>query len=68
MFDLHDVKPHEFVRYGLACLEKWANNGDRCAKETRQNMRVVVCFYQLLNLSFYAVVLECSNWYFTALV
>ncbi|WRX32829.1 Diacylglycerol kinase [Theobroma cacao] len=36
VFDLHDVKPHEFVRYGLACLEKWANNGDRCAKETRR--------------------------------
>ncbi|XP_021277211.1 diacylglycerol kinase 4 isoform X2 [Herrania umbratica] len=42
VFDLHDVKPHEFVRYGLACLEKWANNGDLCAKETRQNIRVVV--------------------------
>ncbi|XWS73187.1 hypothetical protein CRYUN_Cryun02cG0104600 [Craigia yunnanensis] len=42
VFDLHDVKPHEFVRYGLGCLEKWANNGDLCAKETRQNIRVVV--------------------------
>ncbi|XVE63416.1 hypothetical protein DITRI_Ditri07aG0018800 [Diplodiscus trichospermus] len=42
VFDLQDVKPHEFVRYGLACLEKWANNGDLCAKETRQNIRVVV--------------------------
>ncbi|KAK8649777.1 hypothetical protein V6N13_139436 [Hibiscus sabdariffa] len=42
VFDLFDVKPHEFVRYGLACLEKWANNGDICAKETRQNIRVVV--------------------------
>ncbi|XVF47759.1 hypothetical protein PTKIN_Ptkin03bG0136400 [Pterospermum kingtungense] len=42
VFDLQDVKPHEFVRYGLACLEKWANNGDLCAKETRQKIRVVV--------------------------
>ncbi|XVF88046.1 hypothetical protein PTKIN_Ptkin19aG0017700 [Pterospermum kingtungense] len=42
VFDLQDVKPHEFVRYGLACLEKWANSGDLCAKETRENIRVVV--------------------------
>ncbi|XP_022730720.1 diacylglycerol kinase 4-like isoform X2 [Durio zibethinus] len=42
VFDLQDVKPHEFVRYGLACLEKWANNGDFCAKEIRENIRVVV--------------------------
>ncbi|XVE71761.1 hypothetical protein DITRI_Ditri10aG0177700 [Diplodiscus trichospermus] len=42
VFDLQDVKPHEFVRYGLACLEKWANGGDLCAKETRQKIRVVV--------------------------
>ncbi|KHG17144.1 Eye-specific diacylglycerol kinase [Gossypium arboreum] len=42
VFDLLDVKPHEFVRYGLACLEKWGNNGDICAKETRRNIRVVV--------------------------
>ncbi|XVE98704.1 hypothetical protein REPUB_Repub03eG0130800 [Reevesia pubescens] len=42
VFDLQDVKPHEFVRYGLACLEKWADNGDTCAKEIRQNIRVVV--------------------------
>ncbi|KAE8699123.1 Diacylglycerol kinase 3 [Hibiscus syriacus] len=42
VFDLHDVNPHEFVRYGLACLEKWAENGDSCAKETRMNIRVIV--------------------------
>ncbi|XP_022749313.1 diacylglycerol kinase 7-like [Durio zibethinus] len=42
VFDLQDVKPHEFVRYGLTCLDKWANNGDLCAKETRHNIRVVV--------------------------
>ncbi|XP_038992931.1 diacylglycerol kinase 4-like [Hibiscus syriacus] len=42
VFDILDVKPHEFVRYGLACLEKWANNGDICAMETRRNIRVVV--------------------------
>ncbi|GMI92872.1 diacylglycerol kinase 4 [Hibiscus trionum] len=42
VFDLQDVKPHEFVKYGLACLEKWANNGDFCAKEIRQNIRILV--------------------------
>ncbi|KAK8501262.1 hypothetical protein V6N12_008282 [Hibiscus sabdariffa] len=42
VFDLQEVKPHDFVRYGLACLEKWANNGDFCAKEIRKNIRVLV--------------------------
>ncbi|OMO94192.1 hypothetical protein CCACVL1_06124 [Corchorus capsularis] len=42
VFDLQDVKPHEFVRYGLGCLEKWGDNGDICAKETRESIRVVV--------------------------
>ncbi|KAK5829691.1 Diacylglycerol kinase gamma [Gossypium arboreum] len=42
VLDLDDVKPHEFVRYGLACIEKWANDGDFCAKEIRQNIRIVV--------------------------
>ncbi|MBA0764354.1 hypothetical protein Gotri_013710 [Gossypium trilobum] len=41
VFDLHNVKPDEFVRYGLGCLEKWAEK-DNCAKETRKNVRVVV--------------------------
>ncbi|TYI16780.1 hypothetical protein ES332_A08G277900v1 [Gossypium tomentosum] len=41
VFDLHNVKPDEFVRYGLGCLEKWAEK-DNCAKETRKNIRVVV--------------------------
>ncbi|XP_044464858.1 diacylglycerol kinase 7-like [Mangifera indica] len=42
VFDLSEVKPHEFVRYGLGCLEKLADLGDSCAKETRQKIRVVV--------------------------
>ncbi|GAA0164747.1 kinase [Lithospermum erythrorhizon] len=42
VFDLQDVKPHEFVQYGLACLEKFAALGDNCAKETREKLRVVV--------------------------
>lgn len=42
VFDLSDVKPHEFVQYGLGCLEKLAALGDNCAKETREKMRVLV--------------------------
>ncbi|CAL0325598.1 unnamed protein product [Lupinus luteus] len=42
VFDLSDVKPHEFVRYGLGCLELLAGLGDTCAKETREKLRVVV--------------------------
>ncbi|XP_012477073.1 diacylglycerol kinase 4 [Gossypium raimondii] len=41
VFDLHNVKPDEFVRYGLGCLEKRAEK-DNCAKEARKNIRVVV--------------------------
>lgn len=43
VFDLQDVKPHEFVLYGLGCLEKLASLGDQCAKEIREKVRVVVC-------------------------
>ncbi|XP_022969690.1 diacylglycerol kinase 7-like [Cucurbita maxima] len=42
VFDLTDVKPHEFVRYGLRCLELLAGLGDACAKEIREKMRVMV--------------------------
>ncbi|CAL1415063.1 unnamed protein product [Linum trigynum] len=42
VFDLSDVKPHEFVRYGLVCLEKMAILGDLCAKECREKMRIMV--------------------------
>lgn len=42
VFDLADVKPHDFVRYGLKCLELLAGIGDTCAKDTRQRIRVVV--------------------------
>ncbi|KAK4746583.1 hypothetical protein SAY87_025620 [Trapa incisa] len=42
VFELKDVKPHEFVQYGLACLEKLASAGDQCADETRTRMRVMV--------------------------
>jgi len=38
-----DVKPHEFIRYGLGCLEMMANYGDHCALETRDRMRIMVC-------------------------
>ncbi|KAL0359811.1 UNVERIFIED_CONTAM: Diacylglycerol kinase, partial [Sesamum angustifolium] len=41
-FDLSAVKPHEFVQYGLSCLEKFASLGDNCAKVTREKLRIVV--------------------------
>ncbi|KAF5198509.1 Diacylglycerol kinase, partial [Thalictrum thalictroides] len=42
VFDLSAVKPPEFVKYGLACLEKMASLGDHCARETREKLRVMV--------------------------
>ncbi|CAN1165596.1 Diacylglycerol kinase 7 [Linum perenne] len=42
VFDLSDVKPHEFVGHGLVCLEKMAILGDLCAKECREKMRIMV--------------------------
>ncbi|KAJ4709397.1 diacylglycerol kinase [Melia azedarach] len=42
VFDLSNVKPNEFVQYGLGCLEKLAELGDYCAKDTRQKLRIVV--------------------------
>lgn len=42
VFDLSEVKPHEFVECGLGSLEKLAELGDECAKETREKIRVVV--------------------------
>ncbi|CAH2069607.1 unnamed protein product [Thlaspi arvense] len=42
VFDLTEVKPNEFIRYGLGCLEALAAQGDECAKEIREKMRIVV--------------------------
>ncbi|XP_026402117.1 diacylglycerol kinase 7-like [Papaver somniferum] len=42
VFDLSVVKPHEFVHYGLACLENLASCGDLNAKETREKLRIIV--------------------------
>ncbi|XP_024032505.1 diacylglycerol kinase 7-like, partial [Morus notabilis] len=42
VFDLSDVKPNEFVRYGLGCLDVLARLGDSRAKECRERMRVMV--------------------------
>ncbi|KAJ8422769.1 hypothetical protein Cgig2_003762 [Carnegiea gigantea] len=42
VFDLKDIKPNEFVNYGLACLEQLARVGDSRARETREKLRVVV--------------------------
>lgn len=44
VFDLTEVKPNEFIRYGLGCLEALASRGDECAKEIREKMRIVVLF------------------------
>lgn len=43
VFDLSDVRPHVFVKYGLGCLEMLAGLGDSCAKETRNRIRIMVC-------------------------
>ncbi|XP_062220527.1 diacylglycerol kinase 3-like isoform X2 [Phragmites australis] len=42
VFDLSVVKPSDFVHYGLSCLERLADQGDNCAKATREKMRIVV--------------------------
>ncbi|KAK8597992.1 hypothetical protein V6N13_095384 [Hibiscus sabdariffa] len=42
ILDLQEMDPNDFVRYGLGCLEKHAKNGDACAKEIREKIRVVV--------------------------
>ncbi|CAN0911234.1 Diacylglycerol kinase 3 [Linum grandiflorum] len=42
VFELSDVKPHEFVKHGLMCIEKMAVLGDLCAKECREKMRIMV--------------------------
>ncbi|KAG6739777.1 hypothetical protein POTOM_057392 [Populus tomentosa] len=42
VFDLSDVRPNEFVEYGLGCLEKLAGLGDFCAKDTRDKLRILV--------------------------
>jgi hypothetical protein len=43
VFDLSAVRPSDFVHYGLSCLERLADQGDNCAKTTREKMRIVVC-------------------------
>jgi len=43
VFDVIDVKPREFLKYGLGCLETLAASGDTCAKETRERIRIMVC-------------------------
>ncbi|KAL8152162.1 hypothetical protein V2J09_009922 [Rumex salicifolius] len=42
VFDLSNVKPEEFVQYGLGCLDQLANNGDGCARDTRDKLRIMV--------------------------
>lgn len=41
VFDLSEVKPSDFLRHGLGCLEKLASFGDHCAKETRDRIRIM---------------------------
>lgn len=49
MFDLTEVKPHVFIRYGLGCLETLASQGDEYAKDIREKMRIVVICFLLIN-------------------
>ncbi|KAL9267043.1 Diacylglycerol kinase 7-like protein, partial [Drosera capensis] len=42
VFDLKDVKPNDFVQYGLGSLEHLVSRGDYCAKDAREKIRVVV--------------------------
>ncbi|KAK8968062.1 Diacylglycerol kinase 7 [Platanthera guangdongensis] len=42
VFDLSEVKPSDFVQYGLLCLEELAESGDVIAKVTRERLRVLV--------------------------
>lgn len=48
VFDLSMVKPSEFVQYGLACLEKLADLGVHCAKETWEKLWIMVCLTRLI--------------------
>lgn len=50
VFDLSNVKPHEFVQYGLSCLENLASLGDFCAKEIREKIRIMVCSLWHVNM------------------
>ncbi|CAJ1975532.1 unnamed protein product [Sphenostylis stenocarpa] len=42
VFDILDVKPPEFIEYGLGCLERLAGFGDFVADETRAKLRIMV--------------------------
>lgn len=42
VLDLSDVRPSEYVHYGLGCLENLASLGDNCAKLTRERLRIMV--------------------------
>ncbi|XP_044947208.1 protein disulfide isomerase-like 1-4 [Hordeum vulgare subsp. vulgare] len=42
VFDLSVVKRSDFVRYGLGCLERLADQGDNCTKNIRANLRIMV--------------------------
>lgn len=42
VYDLSITPPKVFFRFGLGFLERLAENGDQCAKETRNNLRVIV--------------------------
>lgn len=49
VFDVIDVKPREFLQYGLGCLEALAASGDTCAKETRERIRIMVCSQMIVS-------------------
>lgn len=49
------MNPHEFVRYGLACLETAAARGDECARECRERIRIMVSIITYLQRMLLAI-------------
>ena len=42
VYNLHSTPPKDFLLYGLGTLEKLAENGDECARKTRNRLRIIV--------------------------
>ena len=42
VYNLHSIPPKDFLLYGLGTLEKLAENGDECARQTRNRLRIIV--------------------------
>ncbi|KAG0558393.1 hypothetical protein KC19_10G024800 [Ceratodon purpureus] len=42
VYDLSKHSPSAVLRYGVGCLDRMANSGDECARQTRENLRILV--------------------------